>query len=379
MIRLAIIGMGEMGSKYASMILNMHEALFDIVATTRIKDVYFNRIQKDLKQTLHIYPTDQALFEAYDQKEFMMDACLIVTPHYRHEYAVSEALKRHIHVLCDKPAGVYLRQGRNMLVHKTDQTVYNFIFQQRTYPIYHTVKSMIDSKKYGEVKRMSYIVTDWYRTDAYYKSAPWRATYQTDGGGTLINQCPHSLDLLCYLFGRPDEVFGMCHEGKYHDIEVEDEVTSYMSWNHGLTGVFIASTGETPGVNRLEISFEKALVTISKDTFEIIENEFCEMVYRKMPLDHQQSPSVIYHEKTRVEHDVKQGYLDILHNFYHAIVNHEKPIATGLETLDSLYLSNAIYLSSAKKSLIKLYPIGSKESIDFEIEFEAWLASKSRN
>lgn len=377
MMRLAIIGMGEMGTKYAQMILDNKSLEIELKAFTRIKKHHYEKIKDLLGDEIKIYDTDQMLFEAYDKHEFDIDAVLIVTPHYHHEFSVKEAFKRNLHVLCDKPAGVYLKQGREMLETKPENQVYGFVFQQRVFPIYQELKRIIDSKIYGQMKRVSYIVSDWYRTDAYYKSAPWRATYKTDGGGVLINQCPHSLDMLCYLFGRPDQVHGFCSEGKYHDIEVEDEVTAYLSWDSGLSGIFVTSTGETPGVNRLEISFDKAVITCTKDRIEIVENEHVESYYRQQSLQDYQEPKS--HKKViSFEMKHQNAYIDILNNFKNSVINQEHVIASGKEALDSLYLSNAIYLSCYHQKTIRLYDIGSAPSLSFEEEFIAWLNQKSR-
>lgn len=377
MIKLAVIGMGDMGSKYAGWILQDSSLGFEITAATRIKPKHLSKIERFIPKDFKFYQSDDELFRAFDNKEFEADAVLVVTPHIAHEHPVIEAFKRNLHVLCDKPAGVYLRQGRQMLESCPKGSQYGFIFHQRTYPINRKLKEIVESKIYGNVKRVSYIMSDWYRTETYYKTDPWRAKYKTDGGGTLLNQCPHSIDLLCYLFGMPKKIMGFCHEGKYHSIEVEDEATAYIEWPNNVTGIFVASTGELPGVNRLEISFERAVVTSSGSSITIKENSEKEIFYRNQDVQYLKTPE----SKISVmdfESDNEKSYKEVLKAFSNAIEGKGSVIATGEEALMSLYFSNAAYLSSSNSSPVNFFPIGSKEELNFEKEFEVWLENKGK-
>ena len=359
MKNVAIIGMGKMGSKYAKMILNDKSIGLKLVASTRIREKNLDNV-KDYIDTFKIYDSDEDLFKGYDNKEFECDAIIVATPHIKHKYAVIEGFKRNLAVLCEKPAGVYLKDGRIMLEAKGNND-YGFIFHQRTYPINVFLYDIIKNNKYGNVKRINYIVTDWFRTDAYYKSDYWRSTYKTDGGGTLLNQCPHSIDLLCHLFGMPKTVMAFCNEGKYHDIEVEDEVTSYLEWDNGITGVFIASTGEIPGINRMEISTNRALITVYKDKIEIKYNDNDDKYYLSLPDESfKQDNKIEVYEFTK-----NDAYRVVLEKFARG-----EMVASGKDSLMSLYLSNAMYLSSWKKKVINIYEIGSNEELDFEFEFE---------
>lgn len=358
MKNVAIIGMGKMGSKYAKMMVNDKGIGLNLVASTRVRGKNLENV-KDFIDNIKVYNSDSELFEGYDKGEFNCDAVIVATPHYAHKYAVIEAFKRNLDVLCEKPAGVYLKDGREMLEAQGDNK-YGFVFHQRTYPINIFLKDIIDNNKYGKVKRINYIVTDWFRTEAYYKSDYWRSTYKTDGGGTLLNQCPHSIDLMCYLFGMPSEVTAFCNEGKYHNIEVEDEATSYFKWDNGVTGVFIASTGEIPGINRMEISTDRALITVYKDKIEILSNDKEDKYYLGLPDENFKTNSKF----ELYEFEKNDAYKEVLLKF----ANNEL-VAEGNESLMSLYLSNAMYLSSWKSKNIKIYPIGSKEELDFEFEF----------
>ncbi len=366
MKNVAIIGMGKMGSKYAKMILEDESIGFNLVATTRCREKNLDNIKDHIGKFL-MYDSDELLFKAYDNNEFKIDSVIVATPHIKHKYAVMEAHKRGLDVLCEKPAGVYLADGRIMLENNKDNKLYGFIFHQRTYPIYRFLKDIINNQTYGAVKRINYIVTDWFRTEAYYKSDYWRSTYKTDGGGTLLNQCPHSIDLLCHIFGMPSMVMAFCHEGKYHNIEVEDEVSSYLEWDNGITGMFIASTGEIPGVNRMEISTTRALISVYKDYIEIKYNDNDDKYYLGMP-----NEAFCVNSKTDIKKFSKNdAYREVLNEFAKGNL-----IADGKEALMSLYLSNAMYLSSWKKKPINFYPIGSKEELEFEKEFQEEMNKK---
>lgn len=156
---------------------------------------------------------------------------------------VMEALANGRHVMCEKPAGVYTKHVREMneFAKKQDKT-FAMMFNQRTNCVFRKMKEMVDGGDIGDIKRVNWIITDWYRTQYYYDSGDWRATWSGEGGGVLLNQCPHNLDLLQWICGMPQSVQAFCHEGKWHDIEVEDDVTAYLEYANGATGVFITST-----------------------------------------------------------------------------------------------------------------------------------------
>jgi predicted dehydrogenase len=130
------------------------------------------------------------------------------------------------------------------------------MFNQRTDPFFLKLRQLVKSGELGAIRRVGWTITNWFRTEAYYQSSDWRATWAGEGGGVLLNQCPHNLDLFQWIFGMPATVRASCHFGRYHDIEVEDDVTAYLEYSDGMTAVFTASTGEAPGTNRLEVAAE---------------------------------------------------------------------------------------------------------------------------
>lgn len=376
-MKIAIIGMGNMGSKYARLILEGRVSNMEITAVTRIRPERMEFLKDVFPENLKIYPSAEELYAGYDRKEFEADAVLVVTPHYSHEEQVVDAFQRGLHVLCDKPAGVYTRQARNMMEaylrakEEKKDLQYGYVFHQRTFPVYRKMHELVQNGTYGGIKRVNWVITDWYRSNAYYESGAWRATWGSDGGGTLLNQCPHNLDLLQWICGMPKRVCGFCHEGKYHPIEVEDDVTAYMEWENGATGVLVASTGEAAGVNRLEISLDDALLVCEKGKLRVCELDKPEAEYRNGKGDLFAKPNTTWKE---IECPVQEGAYETLLSEFAA----GNMIAAGGEAIKSLYLSNAIYLSSWEHQTVEIPTEGSDEELKFEKQFEAWLAKKSQ-
>lgn len=370
-IKIGIIGMGNMGCKYAALLAADKVPQLALTALTRVRPDRLSEFSH-----LPVYPSADDMFSALEEGSLSLDAVIIATPHYAHKEQMQRAMQLGLHVLCDKPAGVYSRQGREMRMEaaKHADKVYAMVFNQRTNPLYRKMKEIVVSKRYGSLKRVNWVVTDWYRPNAYYGLSSWRATWDKDGGGTLLNQCPHNLDLLQWICGMPVSVQGFCHEGKYHPIEVEDEVTAYLEFENGATGVFIASTGEAPGINRLEISLEDALLVCEKGELKVCELGFHEAEYRQTATD------VFRKLEGKWQTLAKEGentqYVDVLQNFADAIMQGTPLIAEGSEGCKSLLLSNAIYLSSWQRRMVMLPKADSAEELLFEKNFEAELQKK---
>lgn len=368
-VRIGIIGMGNMGCQYARMILEGEVPGLELAAVTRINKRDAEWFAKILPEDVPVFQDEFGLFE-YGK----MDAVIIATPHYAHEKQTITAMQKGLHVLCEKPAGVYTLQARNMLEEaKKHDLVFSMMFNQRTNPVFVKMKEIVESKRYGALKRVNWIVTDWYRPDCYYTSSAWRATWEKDGGGVLLNQCPHNLDLLQWICGMPVKVTAFCHEGKYHDIQVEDDVTAYMDFANGATGVFVTSTGEGAGANRLEIVMDNARMLYEDGELRLFVLDEDELTYRKTsqkPYE-KMAGSWVTPELTgkNIQHP------GILRNFANAILKQEPLIADGAEGINSLMLSNAMYLSSWQGRTVEL-PINDEEFYDLLQEKIAQYASK---
>lgn len=378
-MKIAVIGVGNMGSKYAGLIQDGQIKGAELVAITRVRDEYRELLMPSIEKGLPVYDTADLLFEAIERKEIEVGGVIIATPHYAHESQAVRAFKNGLNVLCDKPSGVYSRQARVMeeAASKSGK-VFSMVFNQRTSPVYMQLKDIVAGKKYGELKRVNWTVTDWYRPDGYYTSSKWHATWDKDGGGVLLNQCPHNFDLLQWICGMPVSVQAFCHEGRFHDIEVEDDATIYMEWANGATGTFITSTGDAPGINRLEISLDEAMLVCENGVLRIgelgPELGCSEREYRMNSGDYFRKIKGSWTEISSQKEEMP--YQKIMQAFVDECLGRGRSIADGREGRNSLLISNAAYLSSWEKRMVKLPVPGSVEELEFEAEFESHLNKK---
>ncbi len=339
-IRMGVIGIGGIGKAHLRYLMN------GSVPGMRVSAVS-TRSQENILWCKNELPSDVALF--HDDTDLMdsglCDAVLIAVPHYLHPELVMRALSKNLHVMCEKPAGVYTKHVREMneAAAKSDK-VFGIMLNQRTNCVYRKMHEMISSGELGKIKRVNWIITDWYRPQAYFDSSKWRATWSGEGGGVLINQCLHNLDLLQWICGMPERVQAFCHNGKWHDIEVEDDVTAYMEFPGGATGVFVTSTGDAPGTNRLEITLEWGKL-ICEDNKLILyklnqnEREFC---YKA-----EGSFDKMVSERFEIETDGENPqHAGVMRAFANNILHGTPLVAEGSEGIKSLEIANAMYLSS---------------------------------
>ena len=241
-VRLGIIGIGNMGSGHSKRIINKEIDGMELVAVADRNETRRTWVKENLPGEVVVFDEGEKLIESG-----LCDAVLIATPHYQHPELSIKSFKNGLHVLCEKPAGVYTKQVQEMNQEASKHDlVFGMMFNQRMNPLYRKMHEMVHSGELGAIKRVNWIVTTWYRTQSYYDSGLWRATWAGEGGGVLLNQCPHNLDLIQWICGMPNKVQAFCHNGKWHDIEVEDDVTAYMEYPNGATGVFVTSTADTP-------------------------------------------------------------------------------------------------------------------------------------
>ena len=339
-IRLGIIGAGNMGSGH---IMNYQEGLCPEIEITAVADRRASRrdwVREQLPEAT-IFEEGEDLIASG-----LCEAVLVAVPHYQHPTLGISALNHGLHVMVEKPIAVYTLHARELIAAADahPELTFGLMFNQRTNCVYRKLKEMLDNGELGEMKRMSWLITDWYRTQFYYDSGAWRATWAGEGGGVLLNQCPHQLDLLQWLCGVPTKVRAFCHEGKWHDIEVEDDVTAYLEFENGATGVFVTTTGDAPGTNRLEISGTKGKVVCEKDKLTfwrlgVDEREWrvtCKEGFKKPPM-----------EEIAVETDGENPqHPAVLNAFAAHILRGEPLVADGREGIRGLTISNAMHLSS---------------------------------
>ncbi len=340
-IKLGIIGFGNMGTGHTSNIMIGSCPEIQLVA---ICDKNPDRIEFAKAK----YPdADIAYFtDAIEMLDSgIIDSCLVAVPHYDHTKYSIECMKRGIHVMCEKPAGVYTKQVREMNEEslKHPNVVFGMMFNQRTNPVYRKMHDLVQSGVYGEVRRTNWLITNWYRSQAYYNSSDWRATWAGEGGGVLLNQCPHQLDLLQWICGMPVKVQAHIGYGKWHDIEVDDDVTAFVEYENGATGVFITTTGDGCGTNRFEIQLDKAKLVAENDELTVI--EFSQGVTEFNKTNTEVFGSVDTHEVPVELEGENTQHAGVLNAWAGNILHGTPLIAPGAEGINGAMLSNAMHLS----------------------------------
>ena len=337
-VRLGIIGIGNMGSEHCR---NIQGGKCPDVRITAVADLREDRRRwaSERLPGAAVYCSGEELISAGN-----CDAVLIAVPHFGHEALAISAMEKGLDVLCEKPAAVTASAARRMLktAERTGRCL-TYMFNQRTNCTYRAIHDALGSGTFGELKRVNWIVTDWYRTQRYYDSGTWRATWSGEGGGVLLNQCPHQLDLLIWLCGMPKKVRAVCHEGKWHRIEVEDDVSAYFEFEGGATGVMITSTGDLPGTNRLEIDCEKGKIVCEDGIarcWKLSESERSICFESDNPWYHADaSMTVMKTDGINLQH------VGVINAFADHILNGRPPVATAADGLNAIMLSNAIHMA----------------------------------
>lgn len=343
-VRIGVIGCGGMGRSHMGTYKDVPRLKF-----TAASDVVADNVKKAV---------DTYGVEGFDSGEALLDsglvdAVMVATPHYFHPTYSIAALSRGIHVLTEKPVSVTAKAAAevNAVVEANPNLKYGAMFQRRTDPMWARIKQIIESGQLGALQRVLWLGTSWFRTQAYYDSGAWRATWEGEGGGVLLNQCPHDLDLLYWLAGAPSKVHAHLKLGKFHDIEVEDDVTAYLEYPNGATGVFIATTGEAPGSSHWEFCGDKGKLAMSEGKLEFIElaesaSKFCK----------ESKATFASPQKTRIliESPGGGGHKAITENFVNAILDDEPLIAPAVEGLGSIEMANAMILSGIQEKSVDL-------------------------
>ena len=349
-VKFGIIGIGNMGSAHVVNINNLKNC--ELTAVCDIDPEAFNRIDEGIRSRLQLF-TDPEKF----LKEAEIDAVMISVPHYSHPDLAILAMRQGKHVIVEKPIAVHKAEAERMIAEAKKYPVLkkSAMFNQRTIPAHKKIKQMIDSGELGKIMRVNWIITDWFRSQCYYDSGDWRASWRGEGGGVLLNQCPHQLDLMQWFFGMPCKVRATAKFGKYHDIEVEDEVNAYLEYADGKTGNFIACTGEIPGTNRLErgrLVYEGGKLEFKRN--EVETTEFNRTTDKKFGIPD------IWRCEIPVAPPSPAPHKDIVENVANAILHGTPLLAPMEEGINGLELGNAMLLSGWKEETVNL-PIDSAE------------------
>ena len=338
-IKLGIIGLGNMGTGHYNNIAKGSCPEIEVVAIADINPDRIKWAEENMPAEIQKFTTAEAMLDSG-----LLDAALVSVPHYDHPKYAMECFKRGIHVMVEKPAGVYTKQVREMNeAAKASNVVFGMMFNQRTDHIYRKMKELVESGRCGQIRRTNWLITNWYRPQAYYDSGAWRATWSGEGGGVLLNQCPHPLDLWQWICGMPVEVSAHMSYGQWHDIEVEDDVTAYVKYANGATGVFITSTGDACGSNRFEIQLDKGKLIAENGKLTVYELEMSEPEFSRTNTVPFGCPKG---EFVEVETDGQSvQHVEVLNKFAAAILRGEPLTASGEEGINGLTLSNAMHLS----------------------------------
>ena len=357
-IKFGIIGIGNMGSSHMKTIYSGKCPEIEITAVADIdptrldlaKSIYNEYKAKDdsIKEPAYF---DDAIKM---MESGLIDSLIVAIPHYDHPKYVIEALKHGIHAISEKPAGVYTLQVREMMAEadKHPELKFGMMFNQRTNHVFRKMKEIIDSGELGAIRRTSWIITNWYRPQSYYDSGAWRATWSGEGGGVLLNQCPHNLDLWQWICGMPVTVDAKMHFGRLHDVEIEDEVTAYVEYANGATGTFITTTGETPGANRFEVVCDGGTLVCEGGKLILKKLEMFESEFSKTNKVAFASPKCTISE---VQTDGKNEQHKAIRNAFAAAILRDEPlVADGKEGINGLMLSNAMHLSAWTGKTVEL-------------------------
>jgi len=343
-VKLGIVGLGAMGAGHA-------RSIFDgLVPKCRLAALCdSNPAAGDAFPGIPYFPDPASLI-----RSGTVDAVLVCTPHDSHAEIGIAALEAGLHVLVEKPIAVEKAEALKLLAaHRRPGQVFAAMFNQRTDPVYQKLRQLVTSGALGQIRRVNWTATHWFRTEAYYAQGGWRATWAGEGGGVLLNQCPHNLDLFQWIFGMPSKVRGFCQFGRYHHIEVEDDVTAYFEYPDGMTGIFIASTGEAPGTNRMEVAAERGRVVVEDGQIEFRRNKIPATEFSRTTDKIFARPP--FQERTIAVTPHKGGqHTAILKNFTNAILRGETLLAPAAEGIHSVELANAILLSSIENSTVEL-------------------------
>lgn len=348
-VRIGVIGIGNMGSAHCKSVCTTKNA--ELTAVCDIDAKKFDNIPEEVREKVCKYTSPEAFFA-----QAPMDAVIISVPHYDHVPLAMQALRAGKHILVEKPIAPAVGMARELIEEgkKFPNLVQSAMLQLRTLEAFCKIRELLAAGELGRIMRINWIVTTWFRSQYYYDSGDWRASWRGEGGGVLLNQCPHQLDLLQWLFGLPSKVNATVAIGKHHDIEVEDEVNAFMEFPGGATGVFVTSSGEAPGTNRLEIAGTKGRLIYENKEIKFGRNEIPSDEFLK---EHKSIFGVPKYEEIplpEIKGIAGARHFLLIQNFVNAILFGEKLVAPLHEAVNGLELGNAMLYSGLKNETVTL-------------------------
>jgi len=335
-VRLGLIGLGNIGQHHYGYLTAGKVSRAELVAVSDAVPAKLERYKP-----LKTFTDGEELI-----RSGLVDAVIIATPHYQHTTLGIAALKQGLHVMVEKPISAHKADAERLIAthQQHPKLVFAGMFQLRAEPRYLKIQKLIQAGDLGEIVRMSWIMTDWFRTEAYYASGGWRATWKGEGGGVLLNQCLHNLDAMQWLLGMPARVRGFSQLGRFHNIEVEDNVSAYLEYPNGATGTFVSSTGEAPGTNRFEIVGTRGKLVLERDQLAFTRNEADMIEFSRSAKVGFAKPEV-WNVEIPFE-NAPNAHATLMQNFVNAILDGEPLIAPGKEGIHSVELANVMLYSS---------------------------------
>lgn len=344
-VRIGIVGLGNMGSAHAKDITGGTVKRCELAAVCDLNPAQLAKLPESAKR----FSDSRAMI-----RSGLIDAVIVATPHYSHTTIGVDALENGIHLLVEKPISVHKKDCEKLIAAhgRNKKLIFAAMFNQRTDPLFKKMKQLVQNGDIGRIQRVNWVVTDWFRSNFYYASGGWRATWAGEGGGVLLNQCPHNLDLLQWICGKPSKIRAFCAISKYHKIEVEDEFTAYMEYPDGATSVMISSTGEAPGTNRFEIAGDNGRLIMENNKLSFIRNEIPTSKFNKTTRELFSRPEV-----WNVDIPIRGKYgahPEVTQNFVNVILDGGELIARGEEGIHSVEMANAMLYSSMSGTTVDL-------------------------
>ena len=336
-VRIGIIGLGNIGQIHVN---NLLESKVPRGVLTAVGDAFPDKLPEYEAKGLKTFDSGEALIGSGE-----IDALMVATPHFQHTALGIAALEAGLHVMVEKPISAHKADAERLIAaaNARPELTFSGMFQMRVEPRYQKLRELVQDGELGELIRVIWIMTDWFRAEAYYQSSDWRATWKGEGGGVLLNQCLHQLDALQWIVGMPSKVQSHVGIGRHHDIEVEDDVTCYMEYANGATGAFITSTGETPGSNRFEIAGTKGRALLENDRLIVTRNEVASDEWSRTSKIGFKQPETTVEEIPIPGAD--NAHAQLIANFVNAILDGEELIAPGASGIGSVELANVMVYS----------------------------------
>ena len=348
-IRIGVVGLGNIAQQHIKNVLEGHVRHAKLTAIC-------SRSESDYTRSLGV-----AHFTDYREliASRLCDAVVVATPTYSHLDVGAAVLDAGLHLMMEKPMGLSIAEGEELVARANRSgAVAALMLNQRADPLFLRMREIVVSGDLGDLIRVNWTMTNWFRPEVYFQVSDWRATWRGEGGGVLVNQCIHNLDILQWICGMPSSLRAFCRFGRFHDVEVEDDVTAYLEYDNGATGIFVGSTGEAPGNNRFEIIGDSGSLVFDGKTLTVSRNEVSTAQFNRETREMFGMPGSSS-EPLSIDRAVNQHAI-LLSNFVESIRNDESLIAPLDDGLSSLAIANGMLMSTWTDSKVD-FPIDAVE------------------